>query len=279
MTDQRMLIVTGYSGAGLSSALKHLEDNGYEVFDNFPIFLIESLISSTDTDRNVAIGIDTRTRGFNPDTLLQTAHENHAEIVFLTCDDQALQKRFTETRRRHPLARDRGVTDGIEKERELLAALVKKADHVIDTTGLSVHDLKHIIEHRFAPESKKQLSVTIMSFGFRNGLPRQADLVMDVRFLQNPHWEEKLRPLTGQDSQVGDYIRQDASYDPFMTRFYDLLDMLIPRYQAEGKSYLTIAMGCTGGKHRSVFTAEAIASWLTERNIAAHVTHRDLNIK
>ncbi len=276
---EKLLIVTGLSGAGMSSALKSLEDLGYEVFDNFPLTLVEPLLEQSDSaHRTIAIGIDTRTRGFMPTELAATAKKHHAELLFITCDDAILQKRFTETRRRHPMAKDRPVIDGIRREHKILEPLKAEANHVIDTTSLSIHDLRRMIEQRFSL-GESRLMVTVMSFGYKNGLPREADIVMDVRFLRNPHWDEKLRPMTGKNENVCAYISEDENLEPFMEGFTRLLNGVLPRYTHEGKNYLTIAIGCTGGKHRSVFITERIAESLREQGYQTHIAHRDMPVQ
>ena len=279
MTSQQLIFVTGLSGAGMSSALKSLEDIDYEVLDNFPLSLLETFLKDQKGNKNdIAIGIDSRTRNFTPTKLVNAAKQFDAKLVFVTCSDRILQKRFTETRRKHPLARDRSVIDGIAKERTLMEAVQKKSDLVIDTSELSIHDLRRIINGNFSPSAQDHLTVTLTSFGFRHGLPREADIVMDVRFLRNPHWDKKLKPMTGKDKAVGEYIKQDDSYESFLTNFKNLIEPLLERYSHEGKSYLTIAIGCTGGKHRSVFVVEALAPWLKKLGPKVHVTHRDIPV-
>lgn len=274
---QDLIIVTGFSGAGMSSVLKTLEDLGFEVFDNFPLSLVESLLQDPEKPGTpIAIGIDTRARGFSEASVLETVSTHRAQLLFLTCDESTLQKRFTETRRKHPLAGRETVIAGIEREKTILGGLQNKAHLTIDTTHLSIHDLKHLLKGHFDLKNQDLLSVTLMSFGFRGGLPRQADIVMDVRFLQNPHWDENLRPKTGKDKDVGDYIRQDDAFAPFIQNFERLLETVLPRYAQEGKTYLTIAIGCTGGRHRSVFTVETLGKWLRNQGIAVNIDHRDL---
>ena len=270
------LIVTGLSGAGMSTTLKVLEDLGYEVFDNFPLSMISHLLSEN-TGHPVAIGIDTRTRGFDPQGVLEYARNLDAGLLFLTCDADTLQKRFTETRRRHPGAIDRTVSDGIAFEMDLLAPLKEHGDPVIDTTKLSIHDLRHILEGFYGSKERHHLSLTVMSFGFKNGIPREADIIWDVRFLKNPHWDENLKPLTGLDPKIGEYIEQDASFNGFFENLTRLLDPLLPRYLEEGKHYLTIALGCTGGRHRSVYITEKLAAHLkTAHDHAVSIRHRDI---
>lgn len=275
MKKNKLLIVTGLSGAGMSSALKALEDNGYEVIDNFPLSLIDDLLKEK-SDKPLAIGVDSRTRNFSVPKLKKAVKDYDATLIFMTCKHSILQKRFTETRRKHPLAKDRPVSDGITKETEMMAPLNKMADLVINTTELNIHDLRRTIEENFAPKNAQRLAVSLVSFGFRNGVPREADIVMDVRFLKNPHWDAKLKPLTGKDKKVGVHIQSDESFELFMENFKNLIEPLLERYNHEGKSYLTIAIGCTGGKHRSVFVIEQLQKWLKTLKIKTHVKHRDI---
>ncbi len=277
--ENKLIFVTGLSGAGMSSALKAMEDIDFEVLDNFPLSLVEALLEDKKSaKRRIAIGIDSRTRNFSASNLITAAKKFEAKLVFVTCDDVVLQKRFTETRRKHPLAKDRAVSDGVAKERILFEPVLKKSDMVIDTSEHSIHDLRRIINAQFASDQKDNLSVSLMSFGFRNGLPREADIVMDVRFLKNPHWDAKLKKLTGQNDKVGKYIETDNSFEPFITNFKALVGGLLERYSHEGKSYLTIAIGCTGGKHRSVYTVEKLKPWLEELGLNTNVIHRDMPV-
>ncbi len=274
--DSRFLIVTGFSGAGMTSALKHLEDMGYETFDNFPLTLVPALRADpAGTDKPVAIGIDTRARGFEADTLLGLARDHKATLIFMTADEHILLRRFTETRRRHPLAQDRPASAGIKKEQEILYPLRAAAAHIIDTSEMSVHDLRHRFDSLFALKAGGQLTLTLMSFGFRYGLPREADIVLDVRFLKNPHWNPALKPLTGLDRAVGEHVAGDPAFAGFLKNAAALLAPLLPRYAAEGKSYLTVAVGCTGGRHRSVYTVEKLKEALA--GAAPHVLHRDVD--
>lgn len=275
--NQKLVIVTGLLGAGMSSVLKTLEDMGFEVFDNFPLSLVEALLKdSQKSNKPIAIGIDSRARGFTDQLVLKVAKKHKAEILFLTCDNTVLQKRFTETRRRHPLAKNKPIRAGIREEKKMLGILQDKADLIIDTSELSIHDLRHILKGHFHIESDGLLNVTLMSFGFRYGLPREADIVMDVRFLQNPNWVPDLKEKTGQDKDVGEYISKDKAFKPFIENFKNLLETLLPRYAEEGKSYLTIAIGCTGGRHRSVYLVDLLAKFLGEKGISFHKHNRDL---
>lgn len=273
-----LILVTGLSGAGHSTALRALEDLGYEAVDNLPLILLNAPVSF---DRPMALGIDSRTRGFSAEALLDRIRRLRAEpelgvsLVFLTCSDEVLQRRYTETRRRHPLAQDRPVADGIRQERLMLDALADAADLVIDSTDLAIGDLKRLMLGHFALDRRPGLAIAVMSFSYRYGLPREADLVFDVRFLDNPHYDPVLRPLTGRDAAVAAHIEADPAFAPFFENLTDLLLPLLPGYEREGKSYLTLAVGCTGGRHRSVFVAERLAAWLAGHGRRVDLRHRD----
>jgi UPF0042 nucleotide-binding protein len=282
---RRVVILTGMSGAGLSSALKVFEDLGYEAVDNLRLNLIPALVggAAVGIPQNLAIAADARNSSFAVDELLRIIAELDetsgcdVQLIFLECSDEALERRFTETRRRHPLATDRPVTDGIRREREMLWRLRDAADHVIDTSLIAVHELRRQIAGHFRTDNAAGLTLFVTSFSYRHGVPREADLVFDVRFLANPHWDPGLRPLTGKDVSVSDYIRRDPDYAAYMQRLTDLILPLLPRYQQEGKSYLTIAIGCTGGRHRSVCVAEELTNILAVHNYIVGVGHRDLD--
>jgi len=279
----RIVLVTGVSGAGKSSALKSLEDMGFEAIDNVPVSLLGRLVAPGAFPENTAIGIDVRTRDFDAGMILANVDalaekdDIGISILFIDCDDDVLIRRYEETRRRHPLALDRPVSDGIRHERTLMAPLRERATIVLDTSDMALSDMRRSLQGHFGVAGQNRLSIFVSSFGYRNGLPRDADLVFDVRFLKNPHYELTLRPLTGQDRVVGEYIETDAGFRPFFDRLKNLLELLLERYTAEGKSYLTIAIGCTGGHHRSVYTAETLGKWLTERNDSVQIRHRDLD--
>ena len=283
----RILLVTGMSGAGKSTVLKALEDLGWEAVDNLPLSLLRRLLATPDrggavADRPLAFGMDTRTRAFDAEGIVQTikqlreADGLHVRVLFLDANMESLTRRFSETRRRHPLALDRAASDGIAREREMLGPLRRWADIVIDTSDYSTNDLRRIVRQRFAGRMRDHLTLTLMSFGFARGIPRDADTVFDMRFLSNPHWREELRPLTGQDAAVGAYIERDPGFAGAFERIGGLLLFLLPRYRAEGKAYLTIGFGCTGGRHRSVFVAERMAALLRAAGHAPQVVHRDL---
>jgi RNase adapter protein RapZ len=278
-----LYIITGLSGAGLSSALKILEDDDCEIFDNFPLGFLPTLLNDHQQGtRPIALGIDTRTRNFDPTLVIAMMEQLKADkrfdvtTFFLTADDAVLLKRFTDTRRTHPLARDRAVADGIAAEKSLLYPLKYKSDVLIDTSDLSIHDLRRVLEGHIAGKVHKKLQITVMSFAYRHGVPREADLVFDVRFLRNPHWERPLRDKTGKDVAVQQFIAEDDMFRPFEDQVRGLLELLLPRYEREGKNYLTISFGCTGGQHRSVFLAERFAGWLEEKNFAPQLHHREI---
>jgi RNase adapter protein RapZ len=284
---QRILLVTGLSGAGKSTALRTLEDLGWEVVDNLPLSLLEDLLEtplgkgSSRRRRPLALGVDSRTRDFDANRIVQQikalADEQRVpvETLFFDCAGAELIRRYSQTRRRHPLAPDRPATDGIAAERELMAPLRRWADHVIDTTDTAPNALQQQIRQRFGGGAVAP-TLSIMSFGFARGVPRNADNVFDLRFLRNPYWVDALRDLTGLDPEVGAYIAGDEGYDESVSRIEDLLLALLPRYGAEGKSYVTVAFGCTGGRHRSVHVAERVATRLREAGFSPTVEHRDL---
>ena len=278
-----VVLVTGMSGAGKSTALKMLEDLGYEAIDNLPIRLLRRLLAPEDDRLSaLAIDMDIRTRDFDAESfiaemVLLAAREDLAlDLVFLDCDDGVLRRRFTETRRRHPLARDRPVMDGIARERRLMLRLRDSADLVIDTSRLAIPEFRRLMTRRFALDAGPEMAVSVTSFSYRRGLPREADLVFDVRFLANPHYVERLRPRNGKDRQVAAHLEKDAAFGPFFESLTGMLRDLLPRYAKEGKSYLTIAIGCTGGRHRSVYVAERLARELGSDGRAVSVNHRDL---
>jgi RNase adapter protein RapZ len=282
----RILLVTGMSGAGKSTALKSLEDMGWEAVDNLPLLLLNRLLvtklpEGASDDRPFAFGIDSRTRGFDAQEIVErikAMRERGDDIatVFLDCGGAELERRYSETRRRHPLALDRPASDGIARERELLAPLRRWADHVIDTTSSTSNDLRLEMRTRFAERLNAAPTLSVMSFGFARGVPRNADLVFDMRFLRNPHWDDKLRPMSGLDQQVADYVAADPAYEDAVSKIEDLILLLLPRYEAEGKAYVTIAFGCTGGRHRSVHVTERVGERLRSAGFSPTVSHRDL---
>ena len=277
-----VLLVTGMAGAGRSSALNTAEDLGYEAIDNLPLALIPSLVVG-ENERPLALGVDLRTRDFSIVRLLEASDALRTtpgldlRLIFLDCADAVLLRRFSETRRRHPLAVDRPLAQGIETERRLIAPIKSRADLVIDTSALHPADFRRLLVGHLSLKGGAQrgLVVFVTSFSYRYGPPREADLVLDVRFLRNPHYQAGLRAHTGRDPAVAAFIAEDPAFQPFFEGLTVWLQPLLPLYQAEGKSYLTFALGCTGGRHRSVFVAERLARWLTERERQVVIAHRD----
>lgn len=281
-SKERLLVVTGMSGAGRSTALKTFEDMGYEAVDNLPLSLLPNLVVRPGAHLPLAVGVDVRTRDFDVPVLIDALdrlareHELDLRIIFLDCDDDRLARRYTETRRRHPLAIERPVADGIRLERERVRPLRDRADLVVDTSQLTPTDLKRVLRGHFSIDAAPVFRIFVTSFSYRNGLPRDADIVLDVRFLNNPHYIAALQPLAGTDRAVGDYVAADPDFQPFFDRLCAWLGPLLPRYEREGKSYLTLALGCTGGRHRSVYVAERLAAWLKQQGRMVAIAHRDL---
>lgn len=282
-----IVLVTGLSGAGKASILRMLEDLDYEVVDNPPLDLFEALI--TQSGQRLAIGVDVRSRGFDPgrmvDFLTRARREPDcsAQLLFATADYDVLLRRFTATRRRHPLGGEGGVLrPALEQEAEMLAPLRAAADIVIDTSDLPLPDLRQMIEARFSAGVGTMLSVALMSFAYPEGLPREADIVLDARFLQNPHYDEALRPHTGLDADVADYVKADPYFQRFYEHVLGLVKTVLPRFAQEGKKYVTIAVGCSGGRHRSVTVVEALARdlagdpMIAELRAPVMVLHREL---
>jgi UPF0042 nucleotide-binding protein len=274
-------LITGLSGAGRSAAANVLEDLGWYVVDNLPTSLVDTIVELAskpggDLERLALVA------GRQYDVILTKVAElrgsgHHVRTVFLDAATPELVARYNASKRRHPLSDDvEGLVESIELERSRLDPVRGAADLVIDTTDLNVHQLKAKLIHAFDTSSEARLQVAVESFGFKHGLPLDADIVMDVRFLPNPHWDERLRPLTGHDPQVRDYVLETAAGSSFVDQFDALLSTLLPQYEAEGRSYLTVAVGCTGGRHRSVAVAEEMAARLRSRGVAVNAAHRDL---
>ena len=277
----RLLLVTGMSGAGKSTVLDALEDMGWDCVENLPALMLKDYVEQGLAGGRhvpIAVGMDVRSRGFDPAALPQILHSTTGvspEILYLDCSGAELIRRYDETRRRHPLAPDRPAEDGIARERGVTAPLRRIADIVLDTTDLTPADLRDALRQRYGGEVDQPV-ITIASFGFARGISRTADLVFDMRFLANPHWVDTLRPLTGEDKAVQDYVASDPAWEVMMTQVETLLTALIPRYWAAGKSYLTVAFGCTGGRHRSVAAAVDMAKRLHRAGFSPIVRHRDL---
>lgn len=280
-----VLLVTGMSGAGKSTVLRTLEDAGWEVVDNLPLGLLDRVLAppgGSDEERPLAIGVGAQTRDFDPERVVEAirelgaARQRRLTILFLDCASAELERRYSETRRRHPLALDRPADDGIARERELLEPLRRAADRLIDTSQLAANELAQEARDTLAGGERPGPTLTVLSFGFARGLPRSADLVFDMRFLRNPHWVPALKPGTGLDPEVAAYIAEDPAYEDAVGRIEELLLVLLPRYRAEGKSYVTVAVGCTGGRHRSVHVADRLARRLRGAGFSPTVQHRDL---
>lgn len=285
MVAKRIVVVTGLAGAGKSTAARALEDLGFFVVDNLPPQLIETLVNLSDSSGGelgrIAFVVDAREarflREFGPawERLQGAGHD--LALLFLDASDEALVKRFKETRRRHPLDEGQGVRHGIERERALLEDMQHRADEIIHTTSLSVHQLKERITGRFGSSEADRLGLSVMSFGFKHGLPAELDLCFDCRFLQNPYFDDELRPRPGTDPEVARYVLEQADAGAFLDKLDDLVSFLLPRFAAEGKAYVTTAIGCTGGRHRSVALAEALGERLRSRGLEVRVLHRDVD--
>jgi UPF0042 nucleotide-binding protein len=277
-----IVLITGLSGAGRSAVADVLEDLGWFVVDNLPTALIGTIVElaakpTSDIERLALVAGRQHTEVLSKVGELR-ADGHDVRMLFLDASTPELVRRYDATRRRHPLADEaEGLVESIELERTTLASVRDAADLVIDTTDLNVHQLKERIDHAFDAPTGSRLQVAVESFGYKHGLPLDADIVMDVRFLPNPHWEDDLRPLTGHDPKVRDYVLETAVGSNFVDRFDALLASLLPQYQAEGRSYLTVAIGCTGGRHRSVAIAEELAARLRGHGVAVTAAHRDLS--
>ena len=293
MSALSVVIVTGLSGGGKASILRALEDVGYEAVDNPPLTMLEEMIARG--DRKLAVGIDARTRGFDAEAVLdaisrvRAAKQIRIQLVYAWAEERTLLRRYTETRRRHPLAPQGVVVEGIAAESALTAPLREHADLVIDTSDLQIAALRRLIERRFgAGADEAQLVVSLVSFAYPWGLPREADLVFDARFLRNPHYDPILRLKTGLDADVGNYVEADADFARFFSAISGLVELVLPRFVQEGKKYATVTIGCTGGRHRSVHLIEKLANHLTTRTAPGTsgqaaadswkilVTHREL---
>jgi UPF0042 nucleotide-binding protein len=289
-TRPQLAVITGLSGAGRSAASAVLEDLGFFVIDNLPVALIDPVIDlatapGSSVDR-FALVADVRGRqafgggdlhGEQLQAALQAVRDRDVDvrILFLEASDETLVRRFEAARRVHPMARDNRIVDGIERERQYLARLREEADLVIDTTSMNVHELRDRLCEAFSETGRHQMVVNVVSFGFKNGTPRDADMLLDVRFLPNPHWVEELRPLTGMDGPVRDYVLGQPDTGEFLRRTQDLFDFLVPAFVREGKHYLTVAIGCTGGKHRSIVLSQVLADHLRTLGVSVQVEHRD----
>ena len=280
--DHHLVLVTGPSGAGRTTAIRVLEDLGFEGIDNIQLSLVPRLTDGPPLGRPIALGLDVRNRDFNATALIElidslTRDPRVAlEVLYLDCAPAVLIRRFSETRRRHPLAPNETAAQGVEREIDLLAPIRVRADHLIDTTDLTQHDLKAEIASRFEAGASGRMSVSVQSFSYKRGLPRGVDMIFDCRFLANPHWQPALRALDGRDPAVAAFVRADPRFAEFFEKLRDLLLFLLPAHLAEGKAHLAIGFGCTGGQHRSVAMAELVGNALAEAGWAVSKRHREL---
>ena len=287
MTPVSFVVITGLSGAGKSYAIKCFEDMGFFCVDNLPTTLIPTfadLVARADAPRRgrVALGVDVREGAYLShflEALAELRTRGHTvEVLFLEAGEEALVRRYRETRRRHPLAPDGNVLDGIRAERKALSTVREVADRIVDTSALTVHQLKDfLVDAYVAPKARPGLAVSLVSFGFKHGVPIDADLVFDVRFLPNPHFVEGLRPLDGRDGRVREFVMKHAESRELLRRIADFLSFVLPAYQREGKAYLTIGVGCTGGRHRSVALVEELRSYIETLGLTPALVHRDLD--
>jgi len=278
----RLVLVTGPSGAGRSTAVNVLEDLGFEAIDNMPLSLLPRLLDGPPLGRPLALGLDVRNRDFSVNALLDLIRKLAAdptvtsEILYLDCRAEVLLRRFSETRRRHPLAPEGEPEMGIERETEMLAPVRSLAQVLVDTSELTPHDLRAEIQRWFDPTPAGRLAVSIQSFSYKRGVPQGIDTVFDCRFLRNPHWEPELRSLDGRDPKVGAYVESDQRFGEFFNNIANLAALLLPAYKEEGKAHLSIGFGCTGGQHRSVAMAEKLANTLAKNGWQVSIRHREL---
>jgi len=278
----KIVLVTGPSGAGRKTTINALEDLGFEAIDNLPLTLLPRLLAGPPMARNLALGVDVRNRDFSTEALIEAVDvidrdpDFDCTLVYLDCRTEVLLRRYSETRRRHPLAPHEPPLGGIERETALLGGLRDRADILIDTSDLSPHDLRRELAGWFGGDGGIGMALALQSFSYRRGLPRGLDMVLDCRFLRNPHWQPKLRPMTGRDREVAEHVAGDPLYPPFAERVQALLELLLPAYRDEGKTSFSLGLGCTGGQHRSVFVAEELAKTLAQQGWQVSIRHREL---
>jgi len=281
--NRRMVLVTGPAGAGRSSTLNVLEDAGFEAIDNIPMRMLRALLEAPDQLRPMALGVDLRNRDFSTDRVIELMSDMRSrpdvdiELLYLDCATNVLLRRFSETRRRHPMAATATPVEGIVREKELLEPVLALADVLIDTSELNVHQLRAEVERWFALDGEHHLSVSVQSFSYKRGLPRSADMVFDCRFLRNPYWEPSLRGMNGTQKEVADYVHADPLFESFAGQVNSLCQLILPACKTEGKSHISLAFGCTGGQHRSVTLAEHLAFKLSNDGWQVSIRHRELD--
>lgn len=280
---RKLILVTGPSGAGMSTATKALEDAGFEAIDNLPLRLVQRLLDDDGAEKPMSLGLDLRNRDFSADAVLDLLSDLEErtdvapELLYLECRPEEIIRRYSSTRRRHPIVQAPSLADGISHEIDLLKPLRSRADVLIDTSDLNPHELRAEVETWFAPKDAHQIAVQLQSFSYKRGLPRGADMVFDCRFLGNPHWVDELRAMDGRDVAVQEYVAKDPRFEGFFEKVRDLALFVLPGAQDEGKSYLTLAFGCSGGKHRSVTLAERLAQDLADAGWQVSKRHRELD--
>ncbi len=285
LQEHHLVLVTGPSGAGRSTAIHALEDLGFEVIDNLPLSLVPRLIDGPSLGRPIALGLDVRNRDFSAGALIELIDRLtrdprvDLELIYLDCAPSQLISRYSQTRRRHPLAPNETPTDGISREIDLLAPIRVRADHLIDTTDMTPHDLKAEVAAWFGRPESVQMTVSLQSFSYKRGLPRGLDMVFDCRFLENPHWQSNLRDLDGRNADVANFVQSDPRFDAFFAKLLDLIMLLLPAHRSEGKAHLSIGFGCSGGQHRSVTVTEKLAKVLAEAGWPVSKRHRELERK
>lgn len=283
--EQRVVLVTGPSGAGRSTAINALEDLGYEAIDNLPLSLLPRLLDGPPLDHPLALGVDVRNRDFDVSAMIDMIYRLvrldgvKVELLYLDSSVDVLVRRYSETRRRHPLAPNESAIQGIRRELDLLVPIRSRADVLIETSEMTPHDLRAEIERWFAPETGQRLAISVHSFSYKRGVPRGIDMIFDCRFLKNPHWEQSLRALDGRDDPVAAYIATDPRFATFFQKIQELVEMLLPAYIDEGKSHFTIGFGCTGGQHRSVAVAEKLVRGLAHTGWQVSIRHREMERK
>lgn len=282
ISRQKLILVTGPSGAGRSTAIRALEDANYEVIDNLPLSLLSRLLDGPPLETPLALGLDVRNRDFTVDRVIQTIdtlrQDNRVDlqVLFMDCAEDVLVRRYSETRRRHPLAGDATPHEAIRREHEMLVPIKARADVLVDTTDMTPHEARAEVQGWFISTGTKALSITVQSFSYKRGIPLGSDLVFDCRFLRNPHWDQNLRSKDGRDPEVADYVSHDDRFGGFFHSIIQMADFLLPGFVEEGKTHLTIAFGCTGGQHRSVALTEMVTKALAEKGWAVSKRHREI---